>query len=744
MKYVKYLLGTTLLLLVLTLIGATIAEKLFDTAFVAAHIYGAWWFVVLWALVVVWGLVWIGKKRLWKFRTTFVLHLSFVLILAGALVTHFFGVQGSLYLRLNQPNAYFMARSGEWMQIPFQVTLKSFQVAYYPGTQAPMDFISHIEMSDNGQSVEGTVSMNQICKHRNYRFYQSNYDEDEQGVLLSVAYDPVGIGLTYAGYLLLLVSMLAFFFDKHSGFRRLLHHPLLRGQAAWLIGGVCLVLASCDPRPVTPLPKTVPEDVAEAFGQVQVLYHDRICPVRTVARDFTTKLYGKDTYRGLTSEQVLMGWLFYFDSWKREPMIRIKEQKVRDCLGITGGYATLLDFAARQDGYKLDGALRQLRAGHQVDQSRAFEAANEKFNLVSAVCMGTFLKIFPVRESQRERLVWYGAADELPAGLAGDRWLFIRKYSSLLGEQIALARWDESKRLIEKLVLYQQKEAGDAYPSDFYRQAEQLYHTLHFTRPLAMLCLTLGIVGFGVYAWAMGRNRRPKRLFVALLTGIQCALFVYLSVLLVLRGLVSGHLPLSNGFETMQFMAWASLFLVFFLRKRLSLVLPFGLMLCGLTLLVAMLGEANPPITPLMPVLASPLLSIHVVIIMTAYSLLAFILLNGVMALVLHTHTLVVERLQVLSRLLLYPAVCLLAAGIFIGAVWANQSWGRYWGWDPKEVWALITLLVYAFALHQGSVPAFRRPIFFHIYMVLAFLSVIVTYFGVNFFLGGMHSYANG
>ena len=222
--------------------------------------------------------------------------------------------------------------------------------------------------------------------------------------------------------------------------------------------------------------------------------------------------------------------------------------------------------------------------------------------------------------------------------------------------------------------------------------------------------------------------------------------FLYLTLTIALRGYIGNHLPLSNGYETMQFMAWVTLILSFYLQKRFILILPFGFLLCGLALLVSMLGEANPQITKLMPVLASPLLSIHVVVIMVAYSLLAFVMLNGVAAFILRfTHKEYresVECLQLISRIILYPAVFLLAIGIFVGAVWANVSWGRYWGWDPKEVWALITMLVYALALHPASLHYFRRPLFFHLFSIVAFLTVLITYFGVNFLLGGMHSYA--
>lgn len=203
---------------------------------------------------------------------------------------------------------------------------------------------------------------------------------------------------------------------------------------------------------------------------------------------------------------------------------------------------------------------------------------------------------------------------------------------------------------------------------------------------------------------------------------------------------------MTNGYETMQFMSLCVVVITIVMQRRFVLIVPFGLLLAGLTMMVSMFGESNPQITNLMPVLASPLLSVHVCTIMIAYSLVAFTMFNGVTAIVVNATArnakAKVEALADISRLLLYPALFFLTVGIFVGAIWANQSWGRYWGWDPKEVWALITMLIYAVPMHSKSLPAFRRPMTLHIYLAAAFLAVLMTYFGVNFLLGGMHSYA--
>lgn len=203
---------------------------------------------------------------------------------------------------------------------------------------------------------------------------------------------------------------------------------------------------------------------------------------------------------------------------------------------------------------------------------------------------------------------------------------------------------------------------------------------------------------------------------------------------------------MAGSFDSMNLLALSLCIITLIMSRKYEMSLPAGLLMTGVVLLVQMMGGSNPPVTHLMPVLSSPLLSLHVSVIMLAYALLFFIMLNGISAVVVRIsqpeNRDYLQRLQDISTIMLYPAVALLATGIFIGAIWANISWGNYWSWDPKEVWALITLLVYAIPLHKTVWKAFRNPMFFHIYGILAFLSVLITYFGVNFLLGGMHSYA--
>lgn len=730
--------------LVLFMMIATVLEKCYGTTFVQQHFYGSLLFAAGWGVMALSAVVYLCRCRVQKQFMTFALHLSFIVILAGALVTRLFGVQGSVHLReeTDAPVSSFTATDGEVKRFPFSLSLSDFSLEYYPGTSAPMDFISKLLVKDGDGVCEGEVSMNRIYSYRHYRFYQAKYDMDGKGTTLSVAYDPWGIALTYTGYVLLLFSLCLFFFGRNSRFRRLLRHPFLKPA-------ICLffLLSAANVQASVTMPRTLSRETAARFGDLYVYYNDRVCPLQTLARDFTIKLCGKSSYKGLSAEQVLTGWFFYYDSWKEEPCIRIKNLDVRRQLGISGQYARLIDFIGRK-GYKLDVGMG---AGSEVHDRRALEEANEKFSLVSMVAAGSLWRIFPFVVHQDSLgnsgcVSWYSLADRLPHEMPDEQMKFVRGSMNYVAEQVARNDFQQVDRLLDKIRTYQEREAGIFLPSPVRMQAEKWYNQVNDSRSLAIASLVLGFFAFVVYVRSMVTRKSVLSVVSNLLLGGLILLSAYLCFVITLRGIIGGHVPMSNGHETMLLLAVCAVFLSFLFYRRFPIAIGFGYLLCGLALLVSMLGESNPQVTQLMPVLQSPLLSIHVVVIMVAYVLLAFVMLNGLTAIILscsqrdcYEETV---KLQLISNLLLYPAVFLLAIGIFIGAVWANISWGRYWGWDPKEVWALITLLIYALALHAVSLPWFRRTMFFHVFSVLAFFCVLITYFGVNFLLGGMHSYA--
>ena len=737
-----------ILLLILTI--ATILEKIYGTDFVNEYIYSSVPFVILWGVTAITSLLYIIKSKLHRQPVIFLLHLSLLFILAGAFTTWIYGEQGTMRVRQGEQQTSFTDSKGISHQLPFSITLNQFEIIYYKGTLAPMDFISHISVADKDchRQIQGKVSMNHIFSYQHYRFYQSGYSEDNEGSVFSVSHDPYGIGITYAGYTLLLLSTVFFFFSPQSRFRQLLKSPFLHRSLTVILLLFAFSLNSNFLKANSTSPKGLPREVAEHFGDLYILYNNRICPLQTFARDFTVKLYGSSSYKGLTPEEVLTGWLFYYDSWKNEPIIRIKSNEARKLLEIEGNYARLKDYISTINEYKLEKMMNHIRSGEQVTDKRGIEEADEKFNIINLVCTGAMMKIFPCRNIAGKTLEWYSQSDQLPQDMDNDKWVFIRKSMSYVNEMIVMKKYNDACLLLEKIKKYQQKECDGLLPADNKFKAEKIYNQFDYSKSVAMACICIGLICFIYYCHCMASQKRTSRKAIIILNILLWIVFTYLSAAICLRGYVSNHLPLSNGFETMQFMAWCTLLLTFLLQRKFAMLLPFGFLLCGLTLMVSMLGESNPQITQLMPVLQSPLLSIHVVVIMIAYSLLAFIMLNGVTAVILHQSQKEckeqIERLQIISQIILYPAIFLLAIGIFIGAVWANVSWGRYWGWDPKEVWALITMLVYALALHPRSLPWFHRTMFFHVFCITAFITVLITYFGVNFLLGGMHSYANG
>ena len=673
---------TLYIALILILAIATFVEYSQGTVFVSTYIYHSPAFVIGWGLLVLLTL-WIGwKQRMWKRLPLFLLHLSMVVILAGALTSFLTSQKGAIHLRMNTPVVQFVEQETRVLTtLPFSLMLDTFFIRYYPGTDAPSDYVSRVTCSvlENGENQYAEISMNQVLDFHGYRFYQSSFDEDEKGSWLSVNYDPWGTAVTYLGYLMLGVSMLLVLFQRRGTFYKLLNHPLLKS------GGVCLIfcLISTDTFASTKKLSIISRAEADSLSTIQIIYHDRVVPFNTLARDFVKKLTGKETYSGLSAEEIVGSWMKYPDEWKYVPIIKVKSGELRHRLGVENtAFFRLVDV--------LDGNQYRLREwwqpeGQKVGKPSALQKAiletDEKVALIAMLCRGTLFHFLPIDGS------------------------------------------------VEPL-------------SETKVQAELLYNRIPFSKLLFMYCLTMGFLSFG---WVLARVlRKPSvsgasyRWMLMWQTALLVALLFH-AMGYALRWYIGGRIPLSNGYETMQFLALCVLVLAFVLRRRFVFVIPFGFLLSGFTLLVSYLGQMNPQITPLMPVLISPWLSAHVSCIMVSYALLAFTWLNGWLGLFVGREA---ERLMLFSRLLLYPAVFFLGAGIFMGAVWANVSWGRYWAWDPKEVWALITFMVYALPFHADSLRYFRRPKFFHLYMLLAFLTVLMTYFGVNYFLGGMHSYA--
>ena len=591
--------------------------------------------------------------------------------------------------------------NGNAHQLPFAVTLDEFEVVTYPGSHTPMDFVSHIAV----EGEKADISMNNIYKREGYRFYQADYDEDGSSTL-SVAHDPIGIAITYVGYALLAIGLLLMFVSPKSHFRR-----LLKGSVAAL-----LLLLSVS---ASAAPSTLPRQTADRLGRVQVLYKGRVCPLQTLAKDFTTKLYGNATYHGLTPEQVFSGWLFYYSEWADEPMIKIKGGELRRQMGMEGRYTTFNNLLNHQE----------LLAEAKNDKNLA--AANEKLNLVMMVANSKLLKIYPIADSLGE-IAWYSQNDQLPMSVDDDTYIFVRKQLGYCQELVVKGDFASLDTVLAKTLRYQRKQAAEVIPPQSRLNAEHLYNALTTGRWLAMLTVTLGLLFF---ALSLVKIQSSKfKIIPTVLTGLLTA---FLLLIIILRWIAGGHAPMAGGFDSMNLMTVTIGIVALCVARRHPSAPSVALLAMGFCQLVAMMSGSNPPITHLMPVLSSPLLTLHVTVIMIAYALFLFVALCSIAALIKPSLR---ERMVRTNLLMLYPAEALLAVGIMIGALWANISWGNYWSWDPKEVWALITLIVYLYPLYLARKEK-RSNLLFHIYCVVAILSVATTYFGVNLILGGIHAY---
>ena len=692
-----------MVLVVIALAAGTIVEKIAGTEAASVAVYNSWWFILLLALVGVGAVAAIVREKMWRVPYRLLIYGSAVIILLGGGLTTWTGTHGSMTLQKGVPFDAFADDDGAEYHLPFTLTLDNFEVLTYPGSHAPMDFVSRIDV--DGEKAE--ISMNNIYKHGGYRFYQADYDQEGNSTL-SVAHDPIGIAVTYLGYALLVIGLVGMFLSPNSHFRRLLKVvPLL------------LLLLSAGV--VSAAPSALPRHTADQMGRIQVLYKGRVCPLQTFAKDFTTKLYGNATYQGLTPEQVLSGWMFYYGEWCDQPVIKIKGGDLRRQLGMEGRYTTLNNLQAHQSLFE------------GQPSSKEVAAASEKLNLVLRVANSSLLKIYPLADSLGN-IGWYSQNDPLPITVDDDTYIFVRKQLGYCQELVVRGDFTALDTVFAKTCEYQQKQAASVIPSPARMGAERLYNALTTGRWLAMLVVALGLLFFALNLWSKGKIRnlhlRLATLLVALLTA-------FLLLIIVLRWIAGGHVPMAGGFDSMNLMTLAlgvgSLCVV----RRHPAAPSVALLAMGFCQMVAMMSGSNPPITHLMPVLASPLLTLHVTVIMIAYALFLFVMLGSLAALIQPSQR---ERLERTNLMMLYPAEALLAVGIIIGAVWANISWGNYWSWDPKEVWALVTLIVYLYPLYLSRKENHSRTLF-HVYCAVAILSVVITYFGVNLILGGAHAY---
>ena len=619
------------------------AAVLAVTTFTSPTVYGTWWFVTLWWLFATMLVTAVVRMKLWNNIPAMILHAAILTVLAGGFLTWSCSERGVLRLEPGQETSRFSG--GE---LPFTIGLQSFEVQYYPGGTIPQDYISTVTI--DGQPCR--ISMNKILKKQGYRFYQTSYDADG-ATILSVNHDPAGITVTYCGYIMFLVGGVVLMMRRKGNFRKLTAGTLCT-SALLLFGGGNATASTIS---------GITHSQADSLSARQVIYGGQAVTFNTLSREFVKKLYGKPTYRGLTSEQVLCSMLLYPEEWSSQPIIYVKNKSLRKYLDAEGKYISFSDLFDASG----DCRLNQLYAKLDSKYNRAITSLDEKAGLIMTLYTGELIipRSDDVPELSRMRIATELLYNRIPFSM----FIFIMLFTGALTAFACMFGFDKLSFISWWLL---------------------------------MAALSLQTICFGMQ-WVL-----------------------------------SGHVPLSNTYETLELTVILFLGLTALLGRRFKLLLPLGMLLGGAAALVAHINAVNPIVTPLMPVLASPWLSIHVMCVMSSYALLVLTFAVSIIGLCSPSSSI---RLMTLNNIVLYPATLLLAAGIFAGSVWANVSWGRYWAWDPKETWALITLMYYAVPLHRSESFS-DNPKRFHIYVICGLATVMMTYFGVNF-MSSLHSYGS-
>ena len=637
---VKKIIFILYILVLVCMAAATIVEECQGTDYAHAHYYGAWWFILIWAVLAALGAFYIIKRKV-KCASTLALHLSFIIILLGALLTHVSAKRGMIHLRIGQPTDTYMAQDEEQgmkeEKLPFSLCLQKFEAKMHDGTNAVADYSSKFTVIDGDDKSEGEVSMNNIYSHRSYRLYQSSYDEDGKGSVLAINADPYGIPVTYTGYALLFISLVWMLFDPKGGYRKLLKSPLLKKGALM----TALILSMGNIQTLHAESATgnlqnavLPKETAEKFGKLHILYNDRICPVQTFALDFCKKIYGARSYQGLTAEQVLSGWVFYGNTWANEPFIKIKSGEMKTAMNLPD-YASLNTFFNREmGGYTIGQYVQEYYNGQQDKFHQQAADIDGKIQIIMELREGVSLKVLPYTFTKNVKATkdhpfikagtttWFSPVDKLPQAVEHQHALYIRNVFSLLNGDVKAGNTSRVNEFFVKMKKYQEVSSGNSLPTATQYKAERINNAFPFATILFMANLTLGFIALFYTIYRMTKKREIKALNIALpiLLGIS---FLALTFGLALRWIISGNIPMSNGYESMLTVAWFVMLISILMQLRIRIVMVFGFLISGFFLLVSHINQMDPAIGQMMPVLNSPLLSIHVSIIMMSYALLS-------------------------------------------------------------------------------------------------------------------------
>ena len=656
---------------------------------------------------------------------------------------------------------FSVAYGAKEISVPFSIKLNDFIMEKYPGTNSASSYASEVTLIDPAKSVnmDYRIYMNNILNYGGYRFFQSSFDKDEKGTYLSVNSDYWGTLISYIGYGLLTLGMIMVFFSKRTRFYQVRQKiQQIRNKSGTFIFIAFLSTATFG-QSNSHIVSAVGKEHAAEFSKVVVQdFKGRMKPMHTLSREILRKIARKESIDGLTADQVILSMFINKKDWYEVPVIKLgKHEEIHKRLGVSEEYASYNDFFSENGSYKLRDEVRRVYGLQPIDRGvyeKELLKIDERLNILSMVFSGSIFKIIPIPDDPNNTWEAYSNHSHDDghnhSTIASN---FFNSYGIALKKAISNDDYNHVGHLLDELKNFQRNAGGEVMPSDTKIRSEILLNNLNIFDILAGAYIILGIVLlFFLFVSVFKPDWKLKRVYWVLFSLIILG-FIFHSLGLGIRWYVSGRAPWSNGYESMIYIAWTSTLAgLIFTRKSFG-ALAATMVLSATILFVATLSFLDPEITPLVPVLKSYWLTIHVSLEAGSYGFLMLGAIIGLINLILmifitdknkdHVKR-IIKEMTYISELTLIGGLFMMSIGTYLGGVWANESWGRYWGWDAKETWALVTILVYAFILHMRLIPKLRGLFAYNLATIFGLASVIMTYYGVNYYLSGLHSYATG
>ena len=763
---------TTIVLLLIYGFGlavATFIEKYHGTAAAKAMVYYSPLFFLLQFLLVV-NFLFVAikfqycKLHRWGIMVT---HTAFIIILLGALTSFVFGEEGILHIREGESTDQLAVRQGDrttFHTLPFTVELVKFTLTRYPGSASPSAYESEVLVHVDGTTRNERIFMNNVLDVKGYRFFQASYDPDERGTVLSVNRDVAGRNITYTGYLMLVIGLILALTGKNSRFmtlsRRLKELRTVAQSATVVLVLLALSVSASAKGEASPMldivqKYAVPTEHAAKFGALPVQSHSgRMMPVNTFSSEVLRKLHKAEKIGNLDSDQFLLSLLAMPDMWMRLPFIALSNKELANYYDLTDGECAYIQVFDSNGNYMLQEKLEEAYNKMPAERNRFDKdllKLDEQINIFHQLINYQMLNLFPKENDPNHK--WYAAGDDLSV-FSGKDSMFVSHimtwYLAEVQEALKSGDWAKSDEVVDMISTYQQAKNKTLDISPKRMQAEIKYNKIDVFRQCKKGYLILGGLMLVLsFAMLFKQKRWMKAGVWVLGIGIS-VVFLFHMYGMGMRWYIAGYAPWSNSYETMVYVAWATVLAGLLFVRRSPVTFALATLFGGIILFVSGLNWMDPEINPLVPVLKSPWLMFHVAVIVAAYGFFGISCLIGLTNLVMmsiagkkNTDILKarVKELTIVNEMAMWVGLALMTIGTFLGAVWANESWGRYWGWDPKETWALITMVVYAVVAHLHLVKRWYSSWLFNLCSVVAFASVLMTFFGVNYFLSGMHSY---